>query len=339
MSRSPEPEEMHRLFAGMCDGTLDEAGLRRLERLLLENAEARRLWVAYCDLECGLARIAKESSHAIPFAQEAVQPAESAHPRSRWVTGLAASLAFFLFAGLIMLSGGEASAASAVRKALEAHSLSLDRCYRVQVSGEGERGSLQAREALLWTRSDRFWTMLQVDGRKALWGRDEAGAIWFALPPKGGARLAPDEVPEGLQAASEMRNVELESFLRDILTHHDLRHESSSSGNILIHAEPRPDQSGSRFGAALLELDPRTHVILRLELKIMARGRDAARWVCTLVHSGIQDDRAYSLEWHLDPDAKILDKGSPRGERGRFLIEVMQLVRSRPQAEPAALSK
>jgi hypothetical protein len=65
----------------------------------------------------------------------------------------------------------------------------------------------------------------------------------------------------------------------------------------------------------------------------------AARCVCTLVDSGIQDDRAYSLEWHLDPDAKILDKGLPRGERGRFLIEVMQLVRSRPQAEPAAPSK
>jgi len=339
MSRTPELDELHRLFAGMCDGTLDEAGLRRLERLLLENAEARRLWVAYCDLECGLARIGQEGPQAIPFVPEPIRRAEPLLPRSRWVAGLAASVAFILLPALILFSGGEAGAASAVRKALEAHSLSLDRCYRVQVSAEGERMSSPARESLLWTRGDRFWTMLQADGRKALWGRDEAGEIWFALPPNRGARLAPDEVPEGLRAASEIRNVELDSILREILAHHDLRHESSSSGKVLIHAEPRPDQPGLRFGAALLELDPRTHVILRLELKIMARGRDVARYVCTLVDSAIQDDRAYSPEWHLDPDAKILDKGSPRVERGRFLIEVMQLVRSRPQAEPDSPGK
>jgi hypothetical protein len=27
------------------------------------------------------------------------------------------------------------------------------------------------------------------------WGRDEAGGVWFALSPKVGARLSPDEVP------------------------------------------------------------------------------------------------------------------------------------------------
>lgn len=339
MSERPDRAELFRLFGGMADGTLESAEFDRLQALLASDAEVRRLWLLHCDLECGLARRGAETAASIPFAAAPAPAASERTIGAQWRMGLAASVVFFLLAGVMFLSGGQVSATAAVERAMEAHSLSLDRCYRVRVSGEREGGAGQVREVLLWTRGDRFWNALQVGDQTAKWGRDDSGAVWFTTSPKRGMRLGPDEVPEQLRIACELRSVRVESLLRDILSNHELRHESSPLGTTLIHAEPKAGSSRSRFGAALLELDPETHVVLRMELKTLFNGRALATTTSTLVSSGIQDDRNYALEGHLDPDAVVLGPDSPRGERGMFFVELQRLIRSRAQAEAVPAGK
>lgn len=334
MSSRPDHAELFRLFGGMCEGTLGPDDFARLEALLEQDADVRRLWLQYCDLECGLARHAAASAATLIF-----EPAPPSTPATfsigrRWAIGIAASIAFFLFTGVIFLAGGQASASSEVRKALETHSLSPDRCYAVKVSGEKEGVGALLKEAVLWTRGDRFWSSVESGGKKMLWGRGENGDVWFVLSPQKGAKLAAEEVPEKLQLACELRGLRVESLLRDILDYHVLRHEASPSGTILIYAEPKEGGTTSRFGAALLEIDPSSHVLLRMELKVVFNGRHLATTTSTLMASGIQDDRNYTLEGHLESDAVILDRNSARGERASFLVELLRAVRTREQVEP-----
>jgi hypothetical protein len=338
MSERPDRAELFRLFGGMADGTLAPAEFERLQSLLESDAEVRRLWLLHCDLECGLARRAVEAAESAPLPSESLTETADKAFGFPWRMGLAASVAFLLLAGIMFLSGGQLSATASVKRALEAHSQSLDRCYRLRVSGERE-GSSQVRETLLWTRGDRFWTSVKVDGQTASWGRDDSGAVWFSLSPKRGVRLEVDEVPEQLQASCDLRSVRVESLLREILANHELRHEASPSGTVLIHAEPKEGARPTRFGSALLELDPDTHVVLRMELKMMFKGRHLSTTTAVLVSSGIQDDGNYALDGHLDPDAVVLDRNSPRGERGKFFVELARLVRSRGQSEVGPAGK
>jgi len=73
-------DELRTLFAGMHDGRLSEADHARLERLLAESAEARRLWFLHCDIETGLADWAasRESNAALP------KPAPEVHRWRNW---------------------------------------------------------------------------------------------------------------------------------------------------------------------------------------------------------------------------------------------------------------
>lgn len=84
-----ELKELRELFAGMHDGTLPEAGLARLEKLLAENPEARQMWFLHCDMETGLADWAAARgarSMALHLPQD-----RTSTPGARW--GWAGSLA------------------------------------------------------------------------------------------------------------------------------------------------------------------------------------------------------------------------------------------------------
>jgi hypothetical protein len=327
MNPTPDRDELFRLFGGLSNETLTAAEHARLEEILAGSAEARRLWFVYCDMERGLVR---RSAGPLMAAGKITPLPTMTRPSVKWAWALAASVALMALIGALMfVSSGTASAAAVVREALKAHAALLDRCYRVEVRGERDGASPPRQESLLWTRGDRFWNQIQADGKTVAWGRDEAGGVWFALSPKEGARLAADEVPEALETACELRSLRIESLLREILADFDLRREAASSEIELIHAEPKPGHTSSRYGAALLEVDARTHVLRRVELHRKHQGRAVAVVSFTFVGSELQEDARYTLEGHLDADAAIYDGTSARGRRGPLIAEFLRLIRAR----------
>jgi hypothetical protein len=330
MNRELDRDELFRLFGGLSNDTLTESEGSRLEEILAGRAEARRLWFLYCDMERGLARRKSDAVLEAPNIHPmSVSPSRTRY-RTPWAWALAASVVFAaLIGGLVFMSQSTASAAAVVQRALKVHSALLDRCYRVEVRGERDGVSTPRQESLLWTQGNRFWNQLQTDDKTVAWGRDESGGVWFALSPKVGARLAANEVPEPLQTACDLRSVQMESLLREILAGYDLRREPASADIDLIHAEPKPGNTASRYGSALLEVDAHTHVLRRVELQRTHQGRAVANVSFTLVESSLQDDARYTLEGHLDPDGNIYDRASGRGQRGPVIAEFLRLIRAR----------
>jgi len=147
-----------------------------------------------------------------------------------------------------------------------------------------------------------------------------------------GARLAAAEVPEQLQTACELRSVQMETLLREILAGYELRRESASAERDLIHAQPKAGTVNSKYSAVLLEVDARTHVVQRVELQRAYQGRTIATVTFALIESRLQDNASYTLEGHLDPDGVVLDRSSARGQRGQVIAEFVRLVRVRPPA-------
>jgi hypothetical protein len=330
MNTTPDRDELFRLFGALSNETLTAPEQARLEELLSGSAEARRLWFLYCDMERGLARRKPAVVREPLFTAPVPSTRRSTPFRVPWAWAMAASVVFAALLGsLLFFSSGTASAAAVVQRALKAHAALLDRCYRVEVRG-GERAVPPRRqESLLWTRGDGFWNQIEADGKSVAWGRDEGGGVWFALSRKEGARLSADEVPEPLQTACDLRSVQMESLLREILAGYDLRREPASADIDLIHAEPKPGNTASRYGSALLEVDAHTHVLRRVELQRTHQGRAVANVSFTLVESSLQDDARYTLEGHLDPDGNIYDRASGRGQRGPVIAEFLRLIRAR----------
>jgi len=271
----------------------------------------------------------------------------AALPRARrWPTkaswAVAASLAAAVIGvSVLWLGKASASPSALVRQALQAHAARLDRCYRVEVRPEPEgrdrtrRRTAAPTETLLWTRGDRFWNDIRVGDQSAAWGRDPQGGVWFTLSPDAGARLEPDEVPEALASACELRSLEPESLLRSILADFHLRREPTTNPDTyLIHAEVKDGHTNSRYRSALLEMDAASHVLRRVELHRMHKGRSVATVTFTLVQSALNDDASYTLAGHLSPEAEVLDRQTGRGKRGQLVVEFLRLVRVRPATEP-----
>ncbi|MFM1770138.1 MAG: hypothetical protein RJA22_2667 [Verrucomicrobiota bacterium] len=246
----------------------------------------------------------------------------------RWVAAVV--LVAVLAAGVFgLFPPTTAGAATILRQALQAHAARLDRCYRLEVRGQREAESPPRWQAVLWTRGNRFRNELQANGATVTWGRDEAGGVWFALSRKVGARLAADEVPEALRSACELRSLQMESLLREVLADFDLREESLSSDRTLIHAQPKPGATGSKYGSVLLEVDARTHVVQRVELERAYQGRVVATVTFALIEARLQEDASYTLAGHLDADGVVHDRTTGRAQRGQVIAEFLKVMRAR----------
>lgn len=306
-------------------GEATDAEVAELDRLLATDPALRRKLIVEAGIDAGLCEIARE---------RASQPTAVAPRRSVWLSWrpLVAAAAGFvvvaLLGSLLFVSSGTASAAAVVQRALKAHAALLDRCYRVEVRGAARAVVPRSQQSLLWTRGDRFWNQIEADGKSVAWGRDEAGGVWFALSRKEGARLAANEVPEALAQACELRSLEMESLLRTILANFDLRREPTRSGADVIHAELKAG-SVSKYRSALLEVDAESGVLRHVELHREHQGRVVAVISAALVEPSLQDEISYTLEGHLDADARIYDRENGRGYRGRLLMNFLDLVRVR----------
>ena len=81
------------LFAAKCDGTISEDDHALLEKLLSENADARRQWFLHCDIETGMADWAATRGARREFFPAAESPATSSR---RWLVPFAAAALLML---------------------------------------------------------------------------------------------------------------------------------------------------------------------------------------------------------------------------------------------------
>lgn len=85
-------DELFRLFGGFSDGTLSDAEMERLQTALREDAEARRLWFLFNDVEMALGSV-RAPANVVPLRR-----------RDAWRWGsVAAAAAAVIVAGLFLL--------------------------------------------------------------------------------------------------------------------------------------------------------------------------------------------------------------------------------------------
>lgn len=98
MNPPAAPDELHVLLDAFSDGTLDPAGLARLEERLARDPYARRDWFLHCDLENGLADwAAARGERDAPGWAPSLPPRRK--PRPLWL-GLALAAGLLVAAGL-----------------------------------------------------------------------------------------------------------------------------------------------------------------------------------------------------------------------------------------------
>jgi hypothetical protein len=232
----------------------------------------------------------------------------------RWlVRGALAAMVLLAFGLSLHFLLNPTSAATLVRQAREAHSRPVDRCYRVVMEREMLLPDLESsvpnqREALLWTRGDRF--RMEALGAQREWatGRDQQGCVWMAISRQVGVRFPADEVPPKLAFAVEVRGMRIDSLLAEVLADFDLQREPPRLDNgrttQMIHAVLKPGRRHPMLREATLEIDAQTNVIRRMVLSFLQ-----ATVTFTLTEPPPQPAVAsYELDDYLDPAGVILSR-------------------------------
>jgi len=236
-----------------------------------------------------------------------------------WVWGIT-SAAAVVVAGLVLFQSGSAPASAEVLiNTAKVRSLEpVDRCYQVRIEADPEVQERDpvlpaVREGKLWTRGDRFYMVPLGVPREVAWGRDEKGRVWIANARRMAVRFEADEVPPQLAHACDLRGMQVETLLGELLADFDLTREGpvAYEGNSLeiVRAILKPDRGHKTLHAARLEIDNRSGVLHRV---ILYRTRTVVTF--TLVETTAPDDSRFRLEKYLDEGATILtkDQAPPR---------------------------
>jgi hypothetical protein len=277
-----------------------------------------------------LAGVHQRLGQASPAAGRGRWADPRAHPRLTW--GLAwAAVLFLTVLGFWHLGTGRASAESLVREAQRSLGQDTDRCYLLQI--EPDRTMLARfpllapqHETRLWTRGDRFWIEAGPGRARWAWGRDPRGRIWIALSPELGLLFEPEELPRELAVAGDVRTVQLESLLKEMLADFDLRYadQPGSGGRTrIIQAEPKPGHHPPFLNRATLEIDSSTKAVQRVVLERTLLGQPIATVTLQLVETRRQGDSAYELAGHLGPEAVVLSRDHRPQERIGHLIKAL----------------
>jgi hypothetical protein len=240
--------------------------------------------------------------------------------RSWAVAAVAASLLLGAFLMERFAGSAQASVESLVRLAKQTLQTPVDRCYLVQFEPQpGEESALRHGEVRLWTRGDRFW-FTTVGARHIAGGREANGSIWVARNPQVGIRYEADEadIPAELSLSISVYSMQLDALLDDVLRDFDLHgDEPRTTGETrmqTIRAELKPGHEHPSVKSAVLEIDTRTHAVQRLTL-----WRRQSIVTYTLAETGRQDDAQYTLEGHLQPDARVFTRSlNPELRRQKY---------------------
>src|SRR5207244_6922078 len=108
----------------------------------------------------------------------------------------------------------------------------------------------------LWTRGDRFWCTTPFEFGPTAWGRDGQGRLWVAVSRRDGLRVGRDAIPERLALVCDVRGVQLETLLHDVLADFELRTEAPAvdtpAGAVRLRAESKPgarDRKSTRLNS------------------------------------------------------------------------------------------
>jgi hypothetical protein len=277
------------------------------------------------DAQSILARVRRRlrvSRHSRAEATATVKRGSS--PGRRWVWGLASAAAVFLALVLAVEFGtAPVSAETLVNAARVRAEEAVDRCYEVRAERDPELAEHEPvlpaqREGLLWTRGQQFFMKPVRPHMDWAWGRDEKGRVWIAAARQAGFRFAPEEVPPALLMACNLRGMEVETLLKELVAHFDLSREGPVSGEagpvLIVRGLLKPQHNHKSLRAARLEIDARSKVLRRVVLY-----HTRATLMFTLVRTAPPDDARYRMETYLDAGAQVNSKEEPLPHRLELL--------------------
>ena len=247
----------------------------------------------------------------------------------RWSMAAAAGLLVAAFLGeQVLLSPRPASAYSLVSSARVALARGGDRCYHVeQIKVPRDwRPLLQADDqTTVWTRGDRFHVITRRGERQLIWGQDEQQRFWGVIDPHRGLLYERRELPAAARESLACLNLDARRITEEILTDFELVTEPSNPGTILIRAtlKAKP-RSRHHFTSVLLDIEPGTMILRRMEVTRTVAKKDTARLSFTLVDERSMSDDHYRLSGNLHADAEIFDR---RRATERHLLFVSQIAR------------
>lgn len=225
----------------------------------------------------------------------------------------------------------DAGAVDAVQRALEANRPAVDRRYAVTVepsrafrAAAARRGVVPA--ATLWVRGGRFVQITEVAGRSVAWGRDAAGAVWFAPSPDTAALFGAAEVPEALAEVCALRSLDLPTLLETLLDDFALQRVDGGAGTDLIRATPRAG-AATPYRRVEIEIERRSLVVRRARVERSAGWRGGSAVTFTLEEVGAEDDAVYELASHVGAGATVLGRESPRGARAELIRDLLLALR------------
>ena len=325
------------------DGELPEGEFAQLRNELENSPEA----VAYLTQTAVLNELLARSSLGEAAAPVQPLPALSASQKrvmyaSMW--GTAAAVITIVLASLALLPKAVASPAELVHQALTACQSLLDRRYTLEVEPNDlpHRNPFRQRAAsppsTLWVRGERFVQISESHEGKLVWGRDAAGSLWFTTTGQAGAIFKADEIPEVLEEVCELRTLNLQTLLENLLRDFELKSSERKPGIESIEARPQSNKQDAKFGRVELEIERDTSIVRRATLERVNNGRKVGVVSLTLEAITAREDSTYELQTYLKPNAEVLDPNSSRGRRSELLREFVQRMRG-PTASRTENSK
>jgi len=251
---------------------------------------------------------------------------------STWAAA-AAAIATLVLVSLAMIPKASASPMELVQQALAACQALLDRRYSVEVDPNTvlRRGPFRQRTGIpastLWVRGAQFVQIFDSPGGKLVWGRNAQGTVWFTLSGRVGTIFKAGEVPEQLEEICELRTLDLQILLENLLSDFELEPSQQEGSIYRIEAWPKLARKSSKFGPVELEIERETSLVWRASVERLNEGRTVVVVSFSLEEVAAQNDSLYEMKTYLQPDAEVFDRGSRRGWRSELLREFMQQIR------------
>jgi hypothetical protein len=231
----------------------------------------------------------------------------------RWLWGITSAAALVVALLVFFQYGLAPASAETLIHAAKVRSLEpVDRCYQVRIELDPEiqeRDPLlpAVREGKLWTRGDRFYMAPLGMPREIYWGRDEKGRVWIANARRVAVRFEPDELPSELARACDLRGMQVEALLGELLADFDLTREGPVATELgpvqIVRAILKSGRNNKSLHAARLEIENQSGVLQRV---VLYRTRSLVTF--TLAETAAPDDSRYRLEKYIDDGATILTK-------------------------------
>lgn len=209
-----------------------------------------------------------------------------------------------------------ASASTVLREVQSEHARGIDFCYRVRFDPDPRyfdpsRPLDGPSLSHLWTRGDRFWSDCEIGKIRFKVGREATGTVWISPSPKKGIRFSNelDKLPEVVAQLCRINSMSVPRLMNEVLIDFEVNAHSatdvSGAERTVIWAQLKPGRQHPLLSHALLEIDPRTNILVRLVLWTVQQGRPRGTVAFTLLERATIGDEQYELRSHLASDAVI----------------------------------